>query len=37
MHNARATGFVQMVIRLGYGPSRPATPRRPVTEVLTLG
>jgi hypothetical protein len=32
-----AMGFVQMVIRLGYGPSGPATPRRPVTEVLTIG
>ena len=31
-----AMGFVQMVIRLGYGPSGPATPRRPVDEVLTI-
>ncbi len=31
-----AMGFVQMVIRLGYGPSGPATPRRPVAEVLTI-
>ncbi|MEU7069899.1 nitroreductase family protein [Streptomyces narbonensis] len=30
-------GFVQMVIRLGYGPQGRATPRRPVSEVLTLG
>ncbi|MDC2950489.1 nitroreductase [Streptomyces heilongjiangensis] len=31
-----AMGFVQMVMRLGYGPSGPATPRRPVDEVLTI-
>ncbi|WP_420078722.1 Acg family FMN-binding oxidoreductase [Streptomyces sp. JL4002] len=29
-----AMGHVQMVLRLGYGPPGPATPRRPVTEVL---
>lgn len=29
-------GYVQMVIRLGYGPTGPATPRRPVAEVLDL-
>ncbi|MEU3911820.1 nitroreductase family protein [Streptomyces sp. NPDC029721] len=29
-------GHVQMVLRLGYGPPGPATPRRPVTEVLEL-
>ncbi|MEU8524063.1 MULTISPECIES: Acg family FMN-binding oxidoreductase [Streptomyces] len=29
-------GFVQMVIRLGYGPQGRATPRRPVSEVLTF-
>ncbi|MGW2202802.1 Acg family FMN-binding oxidoreductase [Streptomyces sp. NPDC001774] len=31
-----ATGFVQMVIRLGYGPEGRATPRRPVSEVLSF-
>jgi hypothetical protein len=31
-----AMGFVQMVLRLGYGPSGPATPRRPVDEVLDI-
>ncbi|WP_418960533.1 Acg family FMN-binding oxidoreductase [Streptomyces tritici] len=30
------TGFVHMVFRLGYGPAGAATPRRPVTEVLSL-
>ncbi|MFE0646994.1 Acg family FMN-binding oxidoreductase [Streptomyces sp. NPDC059534] len=30
------TGFVHMVIRLGYGPRGRATPRRPVSEVLTF-
>ncbi|MCC5033861.1 nitroreductase family protein [Streptomyces sp. WAC 00631] len=29
-------GVVQMVIRLGYGPTGPQTPRRPVEEVLDL-
>ncbi|MEV5989605.1 nitroreductase [Streptomyces sp. NPDC052051] len=29
-------GHVQMVIRLGYGPEGPATPRRPVAEVLDI-
>lgn len=29
--------FVQMVLRLGYGPSGPATPRRPVGDVLDPG
>lgn len=28
------TGQVQMVVRLGYGPRGPATPRRPVADVL---
>ncbi|MFC7975874.1 Acg family FMN-binding oxidoreductase [Streptomyces cinereoruber] len=28
------TSFVQMVIRMGYGPRGRATPRRPVSEVL---
>ncbi|NED12852.1 nitroreductase family protein [Streptomyces sp. SID9124] len=31
-----ATGFVQMVLRLGYGPRGRATPRRPVSEVLAF-
>jgi nitroreductase len=30
----RAGRFAQMVIRLGYGPPAPATPRRPVREVV---
>ncbi|WP_314174724.1 Acg family FMN-binding oxidoreductase [Streptomyces winkii] len=29
-------GPVQMVVRLGYGPLRPATPRRPVQDVLEI-
>ncbi|MER6785583.1 nitroreductase [Streptomyces sp. NPDC000658] len=29
-------GFVQMVLRLGYGPAGPGTPRRPVAEVLEI-
>lgn len=29
-------GFVHMVLRLGYGPPAPATPRRPVHEVLDI-
>lgn len=29
-------GFVQMILRFGYGPSGPVTPRRPVTEVLDI-
>ncbi|MFF8475665.1 Acg family FMN-binding oxidoreductase [Streptomyces sp. NPDC015414] len=29
-------GNVQMVLRLGYGPFGPATPRRPVREVLDI-
>ncbi|MFC9292351.1 Acg family FMN-binding oxidoreductase [Streptomyces sp. NPDC057052] len=28
------TGSVQMVLRIGYGPRGPATPRRPVRDVL---
>ncbi|MFI0724137.1 Acg family FMN-binding oxidoreductase [Streptomyces sp. NPDC021224] len=28
---------VQMVMRFGYGPEGPATPRRPVTDVLGIG
>ncbi|WP_087929985.1 Acg family FMN-binding oxidoreductase [Streptomyces albireticuli] len=28
------TGHVQMILRLGYGPECPATPRRPVSDVL---
>ncbi|MGV9550393.1 GAF domain-containing protein [Streptomyces ardesiacus] len=30
-------GHVQMVLRLGYGPKGPATPRRPVADVLSIG
>ncbi|MFB7225377.1 Acg family FMN-binding oxidoreductase [Streptomyces sp. NPDC056227] len=30
------TGHPQMIIRLGYGPSGPRTPRRPLDEVLTI-
>ncbi|GGX20512.1 Acg family FMN-binding oxidoreductase [Streptomyces noursei] len=30
------SGHVQMILRLGYGPDGPSTPRRPVDEVLTL-
>ncbi|GAA3193476.1 MULTISPECIES: Acg family FMN-binding oxidoreductase [Streptomyces] len=30
------TGHVQMILRLGYGPEGPATPRRPVEQVLTI-
>ncbi|MGW0817718.1 Acg family FMN-binding oxidoreductase [Streptomyces viridiviolaceus] len=30
------TGQVQMVLRLGYGPPGPATPRRPILEVLDI-
>ncbi|MEU3479686.1 Acg family FMN-binding oxidoreductase [Streptomyces sp. NPDC033754] len=33
---ASTTGFVHMIIRLGYGPRGRATPRRPVSEVLTF-
>ncbi|WP_327660216.1 MULTISPECIES: Acg family FMN-binding oxidoreductase [unclassified Streptomyces] len=29
-------GHVQMVLRLGYGPTGPATPRRPVRDILTV-
>lgn len=31
-----ATGFVQLVLRLGYGEQGPVTPRRPVEEVLEI-
>ncbi|MEV0412807.1 nitroreductase [Streptomyces sp. NPDC050448] len=31
-----AMGHVHMVIRLGYGPEGPATPRRPAQDVLTV-
>ncbi|MFF9479278.1 Acg family FMN-binding oxidoreductase [Streptomyces sp. NPDC014733] len=30
------TGHVQMILRLGYGPEGPASPRRPVEQVLTI-
>ncbi|MFJ4077679.1 Acg family FMN-binding oxidoreductase [Streptomyces iakyrus] len=33
---ASGIGQVQMVLRLGYGPRGPATPRRPVREVLEI-
>ncbi|MDX6757975.1 nitroreductase family protein [Streptomyces sp. F8] len=31
-----AMGHVQMVLRLGYGPQGPGTPRRPVADVLEI-
>ncbi|WP_316781561.1 Acg family FMN-binding oxidoreductase [Streptomyces sasae] len=31
-----AMGYIQMVLRLGYGPAGPGTPRRPVHEVLDI-
>lgn len=31
-----AMGYVQIVLRLGYGPHGPATPRRPVRDVLDI-
>lgn len=31
-----AMGYVQIVVRLGYGPEGPATPRRPVRDVLDI-
>ncbi|GGT21288.1 Acg family FMN-binding oxidoreductase [Streptomyces chromofuscus] len=33
---AWGVGQVQMVLRLGYGPRGPATPRRPVRDILDL-
>ncbi|MEU2266084.1 nitroreductase [Streptomyces olindensis] len=33
---ASGIGQVQMVLRLGYGPRGPATPRRPVRDVLEI-
>ncbi|WP_406732953.1 hypothetical protein [Streptomyces sp. NBC_01794] len=30
------TGHVQMVLRLGYGPKGPSTPRRPVWDALDI-
>ncbi|MFB6520439.1 Acg family FMN-binding oxidoreductase [Streptomyces sp. NPDC056401] len=33
---AEGMGHVQMVLRLGYGPQGPDTPRRPVDEVLEI-
>ncbi|MFF2328797.1 MULTISPECIES: Acg family FMN-binding oxidoreductase [unclassified Streptomyces] len=30
------TGHAQMILRLGYGPTGPRTPRRPVNQVLTI-
>ncbi|WP_326784009.1 Acg family FMN-binding oxidoreductase [Streptomyces sp. NBC_00151] len=31
-----AMGFIQMVLRIGYGPAVPGTPRRPVHEILDI-
>ncbi|MGA5710425.1 Acg family FMN-binding oxidoreductase [Streptomyces cellulosae] len=33
---ATGTGYVQMILRLGYGPPGPATPRRPMLDVLDI-
>ncbi|MFF9773922.1 Acg family FMN-binding oxidoreductase [Streptomyces sp. NPDC013978] len=33
---ASGVGQVQMVLRLGYGPRGPATPRRPVQDILEI-
>ncbi|WP_381255523.1 hypothetical protein [Streptomyces lutosisoli] len=30
------TGYPQVLLRLGYGPRGPGTPRRPVSEVLDI-
>lgn len=30
------TGYVHMILRLGYGPQGPRTPRRPLDQVLTI-
>ncbi|MFF2960668.1 Acg family FMN-binding oxidoreductase [Streptomyces sp. NPDC057963] len=30
------TGHTQMIVRLGYGPTGPRTPRRPLAQVLTI-
>ncbi|MFI1966459.1 Acg family FMN-binding oxidoreductase [Streptomyces pathocidini] len=30
------SGHVQMVLRLGYGPQGPSTPRRPIREILDI-
>ncbi|MER5360536.1 nitroreductase [Streptomyces sp. NPDC002785] len=30
------TGHAQMIVRLGYGPAGPRTPRRPLEQVLTI-
>ncbi|MFE0457536.1 Acg family FMN-binding oxidoreductase [Streptomyces sp. NPDC058914] len=30
------TGYTQMLLRLGYGPEGPGTPRRPVSDVLDI-
>ncbi|GAA2348535.1 nitroreductase [Streptomyces kunmingensis] len=32
-----AIGHVQMVLRVGYGPRGPASPRRPVNDILSVG
>jgi nitroreductase len=33
----RGVGWPQAILRLGYGPQPPQTPRRPVSEVLDVG
>ncbi|MBZ6477487.1 nitroreductase [Streptomyces griseocarneus] len=33
---ATGTGHVQMILRLGYGPHGPTTPRRPVQDILAI-
>ncbi|MFG2026321.1 Acg family FMN-binding oxidoreductase [Streptomyces sp. NPDC048825] len=35
-HPQSAMGYVQMVLRLGYGKQGPVTPRRPVEDVLDI-
>ena len=33
----RPIGFPQMILRLGYAPAAPATPRRPIEDVIVNG
>ena len=33
----RPIGFPQMILRLGYAPAAPATPRRPIEDVIASG
>ncbi|MFE2022347.1 Acg family FMN-binding oxidoreductase [Streptomyces sp. NPDC059499] len=35
-HSVSASAFPQMLLRLGYGPAVPATPRRSVSDVLEI-